>query len=143
MNALSRNGLVLCGIAGIITMSAAAGDDICWTAPRCWQYHREVCFGHYQTRWRQWDEACGRVSVPAESISMAPVNSPSRRPERQAVAFRTPTAPIPAARTQRNEKALTDRSTDTVHTAERSVPPIGAGLILDGTTAVDSSMKTR
>jgi hypothetical protein len=60
--------LIVVGLAG--SSSAMADGFCCFSAPKTWQYHRDVCFGHYQTRWRRWDEVCG--SQP-QTIPVSPV----------------------------------------------------------------------
>ena len=80
------------GLAGLICFAGSglvfAGDNLCHSAPRCWTYHRDVCFGYYQTKWRRWDDACGQQPRPAFEV---PQFSKSTRTEApQSASFGTP-----------------------------------------------------
>ena len=64
-----RRAKLYAGIGFLISaMTASAGiGDLCMSAPKCWQYHRDVCYGYYPTKWRSWESTCGTpISAGAE-----------------------------------------------------------------------------
>jgi hypothetical protein len=77
------------GLLSLAATHSANGGDYCCSAPKCWHYNRDVCFGHYQTKWRRWDEICGQSSCQiAEHPS---VSKPTIHEAAQAVTMGTPT----------------------------------------------------
>jgi hypothetical protein len=66
--AIRKGGATLLGLVSVFCSESSGGDNVCHKAPKCWQYHRDVCFGHYQTKWRSWGEACGS---PVASVAKA------------------------------------------------------------------------
>ena len=98
-------------------VSASAGiDDLCGSAPKCWQYHRGVCYGYYPTKWRSWESACGAptpIGADARILheSGQPVRTGSEPP-------RAPTLATPPAMVKPSP-----RMESTGPTSQHSEPP--------------------
>ncbi len=65
---------LLLGVTGIGATGAVGADFNCCRAPRCWQYHRNECLGHYPTRWRSWDEVCGAHVQPSPTATASTIS---------------------------------------------------------------------
>lgn len=68
-------------LAALLTAAVCSGDsqalDFWWSKPHGWRYHRGTTFGHYQTKWRSWDEIDRPTVIPLE-VEPSPSLAPSR-----------------------------------------------------------------
>ena len=89
--------LFACVIGLASAASSSALGDGCFSAPKCWQYHNNVCYGYYTTKWRRWDETS---LPPASAIAGTAQARWSNGPSKQ-----IPAVPIPAVATAVPERA--------------------------------------
>jgi hypothetical protein len=97
INAKRLRRWLLLGVTGIGATGDAVGADFnCCKAPRCWQYHRNECFGHYPTRWRSWEESCGMQVQPLPAAATGKFSSvPGGVVQLQRIPAVGPTTPSP------------------------------------------------
>jgi hypothetical protein len=111
---------------GLAASAAAHGGDFCCKAPKCWQYHRDVCFGYYQTNWRKWEEACGqppRISgvSPAAPAMPAPAAGAAFHEARKPLSNGTVPSPVVLSAAPRSRQQAVPSAY--VKSKERSTPP--------------------
>jgi hypothetical protein len=109
------------------TASGADGGDVCHCAPHTWQYNQDVCFGHYQTRWRRWDEACGHA-VPASSAPINPVVvvAPTMHLSQKPKLTWEDLPPPPAATTTKSKVVI-----KSIYSKQDGPPPAPAAILLN------------
>jgi hypothetical protein len=94
----NNRSLFACLAFGLaVAASSSALADGCFSVPKCWQYHNNVSYGYYTTKWRRWEES----SLPPASVIAGNAQARSGSgPVKQITA-----APIPAVAAAVPEKA--------------------------------------
>jgi len=124
----SRSYALLLGLA--LSNLVLGGD--CWSAPKCWQYHRDTCYGYYQTKWRHWDDACGRTSWPATET--AEVGKRTLHEPGQLVTVGTPKLASAPPLTLATKNAT---PVDSAQAAGTSAPPQQASQLPSSSTTIE------
>jgi len=118
----SRLNVIVC-LAASVSAGESQALDFWWSKPHTWRYHRQTNFGHYQTRWRSWDEAqCQSAPSSAEEVVPGKSHESTKYEVRRSVPPLVVPVADPMARPRESARTTTAQSWRAAPAEEPSLP---------------------